>query len=250
MKILLKKKYILSFFLYGLNLFFCYLISGICGEVFDDGVPVLKAIGTVFRTPFSNHFNDFTPILLLIGFIMSETIWVFQYLKPEFKFRNIFKNNMSVENGDSDSATNMEQVHNSSNTTKEVADEPVHAESVEPKSFSDSEDIDLSKFGFVVPDDVTEVQKEKVESGTDKREEDIAEPEKIFSADETVEDELLSFSSDIFWDLNGDYTPEQIKEMVILKRYIKNLSAEMLRKTFSPSLSAEEIREYIELFYG
>ena len=48
MKILLKKKYILSFFLYGLNLFFCYLISGICGEVFDDGVPVSPIILLIY----------------------------------------------------------------------------------------------------------------------------------------------------------------------------------------------------------
>jgi hypothetical protein len=119
---------------------------------------------------------------------------------------------------------------------------------VRDQRMTTAKDIDITKFGFVIPEDVEESFSRRIDE-QDMYAELTPEADNMDSQD-GVDDEIASFSGDVFWELSGDYAPDQIREMVQLKRYIKNLDAVILRQTFKPSLSAEDIREYIELFYG
>ena len=242
---IIKKKYVVSFLLCGLCLFLGYLIAGALGETMNDGVPFGTAVLSVFASPLANHFNDFTPVILLLGFILYESVWFFVYFRTSY---------LKV---------------NKEEPEKQNEEKPV-SEAFEPKSESVTEDkntpvadIDISDFGFVVPDDIMRAtgnvvidsvtDKEKKDDIDDNLESDYSMPKtkniRNNDADE-LPDEILSFSSDVFWELNGEYTTEQIREMVKLKKYITDIDAAALKKTFKTSLSADEIREYIELFYG
>lgn len=234
---LLKKRYIISFLLFGLILFICYLMAGILGECFNAGVPPAQAAGSVLTTPFSNHFNDFTPVLLLFGIIIFEFGW---FLKNTSGVPNEGKPDIAKEDKKEAAVPNYGE--------EPDLDDDEEVPSNTASSVSSSKDIDITKFGFVIPDDVAEVPPENTDK--EEKDKDAGYSELPDTDEEELSEDLLSFSSDIFWVLNGDYTPEQIREMVRLKRYIKNLDAAVLRRTFKPTLSAAEIREYIELFYG
>ncbi|MBQ6133039.1 MAG: hypothetical protein IJI65_02690 [Lachnospiraceae bacterium] len=247
---LFKKQYIISFLLCGLILFLCYLLSGVLGEVLNDGVPVGNALISVLSTPFSDHFNDFTPILLLLGFVVFEFFWFY------FKFRPGFLGRKKTE--DENLKEDSKGVEKVETVKKEKAASPIHDSRVVQEDMavgsddadneSSAKNIDITKFGFVIPDDVKEISSPDNETDKALSEQDSSGEDE--SQIEEISDDIISLSSDIVWDLNGDYSMDQIKEMIQLKRYMKYLDAETLRKTFKPSLSAEDIREYIELFYG
>ena len=236
---LFKKKYILSFLACGLILFVCYLIAGIFGECFGLGVPAGTAVLSVITTPFSNHFNDFTPLLLIIGFVAFEFLWFLRYLKPELFERN-------KDKPSSGEAAPVKEVGKPLEPEPNYGAEPdIPSDSVPESPEHSSKDIDITEFGFVIPDDVVEMPSKD----TDKEEKDIGLDTEPAAEEDDLSGEVLSFSSDVFWDLSGDYSPEQIREMVKLKKYMKNLDGDILRRTFKPTLSPDEIREYIELFY-
>lgn len=64
------------------------------------------------------------------------------------------------------------------------------------------------------------------------------------------EEDKTSISEDLFMELNGTYSMEQIAEMMKISKYIETVSAALLVKMFKPNMTAEEIRSYIEMFYG
>ena len=64
-----------------------------------------------------------------------------------------------------------------------------------------------------------------------------------------TEERELFFSDEIVTDLLEDYDLSQIKSMLALKAYINIEDAGLLRRMFKPTMSAEEISNYIKMFY-
>ena len=73
----------------------------------------------------------------------------------------------------------------------------------------------------------------------------IYEESAIFIPDEKE----ATFSNDIVMELLGEYDMEQIMAMLNLSSYMENVTADILRKMFNPSMSSEDIKSYIEMFY-
>ena len=227
-----KKRYIISFLICGLILFISYLLSGVLGECLDVGIPPGKAIASVLSSPFADHFNDFTPVLMVLGFVLFEAGWLLVYFKI-----NVFKSNKDPAAMQSN--ISKEKKNQNVISVENTVDEKTNTDN---QPIIENKDIDISAFGFVVPEEVAKLSKETAENSVDESDAvDLA---------QDMDDEMLSFSSDIFWDLNGEYSVEQIREMAQLKKYMKNIDAAMLRKTFKSALSAAEIKEYIDLFFG
>ena len=244
------KKYILSFLICGVVLFICYLIAGVLGEVFNENASVTDALETVFTSPFSNHFNDFTPIMLILGFIVFEIGWFFKYIRPSIVGNgNKVETKIVSENGIKYKQINIttpETTDNSSN----MSSEGISGNNTEsfPVPGPEKKAVDAASFGFVISDDILNGT-EKEESSFEE-ESDIKEVSTVKENDDYNDELSDSFSSDVFWELNGEYSPEQIKEMLQLKKYIKTLDVNTLRETFKPTLQPFEIKEYIELFYN
>lgn len=103
---------------------------------------------------------------------------------------------------------------------------------------------------------------DKEKSKTDKKEEQYtmdrdfvaSEDSKKSSKDSDNNDEMdekLSFGSEIMDEMLGDhYTLEQMVAMISIKKYMKDVTADVLKRMFPPEMSAEEISSYIEIFYG
>ena len=64
-----------------------------------------------------------------------------------------------------------------------------------------------------------------------------------------TEERELFFSDEIVTDLLEDYDLSQIKSMLALKAHINIEDAGLLRRMFKPTMSAEEISNYIKMFY-
>ena len=64
-----------------------------------------------------------------------------------------------------------------------------------------------------------------------------------------TEERELFFNDEIVTDLLEDYDLSQIKSMLALKAHINIEDAGLLRRMFKPTMSAEEISNYIKMFY-
>lgn len=68
---------------------------------------------------------------------------------------------------------------------------------------------------------------------------------------ETSVDDDVSMDEKLFSELfSCNYSFEQISEMMKLGRYMENLTCETLMKMFSVEKTPDEIRQYIDMFYG
>lgn len=259
-----KKKYIISFIICGVILFICYLVAGIMGEVFNENNSFENAFTTVLSTPFANHFNDFTPIMIILGIVLFEIGWFFLYIKPP-----IPDNKEKVETKTiSESDIKYKQINISSPSDNKKNVEMIIPEGISDINQEEKKEVNASSFGFVISEDILNASgkedstvKEKEESKAissdfsvplpdDIAAKDIQQELKVDNNESENNAEYNAFSSDVFWELNGEYSPEQIKEMLQLKKYIKDLDVSTLKQTFKASLEPSEIREYIELFYS
>lgn len=174
-----------------------YLISGAFPSAIDpEGKPVGFAIKLldVLAHPFQTHYNRYTPIVMLLSFVVFELLFFLLMVMVKGK------------------------------TETEEKKEPV-VDSVLKKE----KDIEVTKSLEL---EETFVEKE--------------EP----SGNREVEEQVASISEDLFMDLSGKYSIDQITEMMKISKYIGRIDATLLTKMFRPSMSADEIQSYIKMFYG
>ena len=64
-----------------------YLIAAVIGYVQDNSSDVLTGISMVLSKPFARYFNKYTPITMILGFIVFEGIFflIFKYCKKKKK---------------------------------------------------------------------------------------------------------------------------------------------------------------------
>lgn len=197
-------------------IFFGYLLSGIIGAVLDENIDFLTAFCLVVGNPFDNYFNNITPVTMILGFIIYEGIY-FLILMHRKGNGEVAEDLFAPDIIDIADKSGLDNVNENEIFNGVVSEE-----------ISDTVD-QQSSLGYVSPGEIdNEVNEEPVK---------------------VTEERELFFSDEIVTDLLEDYDLSQIKSMLALKAHINIEDAGLLRRMFKPTMSAEEISNYIKMFY-
>lgn len=162
----------------------------------------------VLNNPFANYFNNYTPIGMILAFIIVELLFGIRFISK-----------MVVSS----------------------VPEPAEQDSnkMEKASLTDTEILtEKSKIPFV-----EQAEKEPDKTEQPKKEKKIPEKED--------EQEEIFLKEDLFLKLfNSGYSMNQINAMMELTTYIPNIDEAQMMKMIAPSMSEQEIRGYIEMFFG
>ena len=197
-------------------IFFGYLLSGIIGAVLDENIDFLTAFCLVVRNPFDNYFNNITPVTMILGFIIYEGIY-FLILMHRKGNGEVAEDLFAPDIIDIADRSGLDNVNENEIFNGVVSEE-----------ISDTVD-QQSSLGYVSPGEIDNEVNEEPVTVTEERE--------------------LFFSDEIVTDLLEDYDLSQIKSMLALKAHINIEDAGLLRRMFKPTMSAEEISNYIKMFY-
>lgn len=197
-------------------IFFGYLLSGIIGAVLDENIDFLTAFCLVVGNPFDNYFNNITPVTMILGFIIYEGIY-FLILMHRKGNGEVAEDLFAPDIIDIADKSGLDNVNENEIFNGVVSEE-----------ISDTVD-QQSSLGYVSPGEIDNEVNEKPVTVTEERE--------------------LFFSDEIVTDLLEDYDLSQIKSMLALKAHINIEDAGLLRRMFKPTMSAEEISNYIKMFY-
>lgn len=197
-------------------IFFGYLLSGIIGAVLDENIDFLTAFCLVVGNPFDNYFNNITPVTMILGFIIYEGIYflILMHRKGNGEVAEDLFGPDIIDIADKSGLDNVNE--------NEIFNGVVSEE------ISDTVD-QQSSLGYVSPGEIDNEVNEEAVTVTEERE--------------------LFFSDEIVTDLLEDYDLSQIKSMLALKAHINIEDAGLLRRMFKPTMSAEEISNYIKMFY-
>lgn len=197
-------------------IFFGYLLSGIIGAVLDENIDFLTAFCLVVGNPFDNYFNNITPVTMILGFIIYEGIY-FLILMHRKGNGEVAEDLFAQDIIDIADKSGLDNVNENEIFNGVVSEE-----------ISDTVD-QQSSLGYVSPGEIDNEVNEEPVTVTEERE--------------------LFFSDEIVTDLLEDYDLSQIKSMLALKAHINIEDAGLLRRMFKPTMSAEEISNYIKMFY-
>lgn len=197
-------------------IFFGYLLSGIIGAVLDENIDFLTAFCLVVGNPFDNYFNNITPVTMILGFIIYEGIY-FLILMHQKGNGEVAEDLFAPDIIDIADKSGLDNVNENEIFNGVVSEE-----------ISDTVD-QQSSLGYVSPGEIDNEVNEEPVTVTEERE--------------------LFFSDEIVTDLLEDYDLSQIKSMLALKAHINIEDAGLLRRMFKPTMSAEEISNYIKMFY-
>lgn len=197
-------------------IFFGYLLSGIIGAVLDENIDFLTAFCLVVGNPFDNYFNNITPVTMILGFIIYEGIY-FLILMHRKGNGEVAEDLFAPDIIDIADKSGLDNVNENEIFNGVVSEE-----------ISDTVD-QQSSLGYVSPGKIDNEVNEEPVTVTEERE--------------------LFFSDEIVTDLLEDYDLSQIKSMLALKAHINIEDAGLLRRMFKPTMSAEEISNYIKMFY-
>lgn len=196
---------------------FTYWLMGAVPEM-EEGIGYFTRLANVLQDPFANYFNNYTPIGLILAFIMTELI-----------FGIIFISKMIMNPEPVQTESNDEDIAEWS-TLKPVVSEEKEIEFVD---LQQEEETDINKT-------LQELSK------IDKREKGV-----IDKGKKDDEESEVFLQEDMFLKLfNFGYTMPQINAMMELTTYISDIDVQQLTKMFSPSMDEDEIRGYIETFFG
>lgn len=171
----------------------------------DDEVRYFTRLLHVFQNPFAYYFNEYTPIGMIVTFIVTELLFGVTFVSKII--------------------AKPSQIPIEEDTDKSVA----------------TDENEKSVIKFVEKQDVTvDEVKEKEKKGKNAAEKD----------DKDDENEIF-LREDLFLKLfNFGYTMSQINAMMELTTYIPDIDVKQLAKMFKPSMNEDEIRGYIENFFG
>ena len=210
-----------------------YLIAAVIGYVQDNSSDLLTGISMILSKPFARYFNKYTPITMILGFIVFEGIFflIFKYCKKiKYNERKVLADSDIIAAAEKSFENNVQKnvFENNNDLFNEVA-------------LSDNNDLDTDteKTTYVSP---------KISEETVSVNSVSASTEKDNISDKIVENEM-SLSDEIVTELLNDYDLLQIKAMLALKAHIDYVDVFLLKRMFKPTMSADEIAEYIKIFY-
>lgn len=204
----------------AISILVAYWVAGAIpdnGEGLGFGIRFVEII----QLPFEDYFNDYSPIAMVLAFIINEIIFGIIYIS-KFSFKN------NAEEGD-DVDVFQEDVPRRPRINQEI-----EKDYTEEKSTTKSQEFEWSE-----PD---EEYWKKLAEKDDKSKKNI---------DEDKEEKEFVMDDGIFLKMfNAGYDMNQITAMMELTQYIPKIDDIQLKKMFKPNMSSDEIREYIEVFYG
>lgn len=204
-----------------------YWLAAAIGFMKQESLPFDRAINKVFLDPFAPYVNEYTPVIILMAFILFQTIF-FLYL---LLVRKGTSKKRQFEEREADNPENSDNADYLFGSV--ISDDKKTAE------IGNDEPEEQDAMGFVLPEEVLFERPE--------------EPATEVMEFETVESENQEelFSSEVVLELLSlQYDMDQILEMKKITKYIDNLKLSVLKRMFKPSMPADDIREYIEMFYG
>lgn len=217
-----------------------YWISAIIGFIQQADISIADALLKVISKPFGNYFNNYSPILMLLGVVLAEfSLFLYLYLN---------KNNSNKVSDSEDETVNEipvlprtdEEAENVSFLSKVMRDEEERTKTIDEK-------VDVvSDFNVVLPDDE--------DLGENKQsiqiEKEGATIENEFVIEFPQERKAVEIDNKLFAELATEYEVDQICAMLKITEYMEGVSAGMLKKMFAPTMPADEIQQYIKIFYG
>ena len=202
-----------------------YWISAIIGLMIDNSVDLLTGFCMVLNKPFNKYFNDFTPVGIVLGFIIAEALFFFLIVKKG-KSEDILN--------EDEYAPDIIDIANKAGLD--------YGDAKKPSQVNDKELFSkISSMNTIEVGDIDYIQPESASEVTDKENE--------IQEDVQKEQEELSFDDAIVTDLLNDYDLSQIAAMLQIKKYIEINDVILLRKMFKPYMAASDITSYIEMFY-
>ena len=106
-----------------------------------------------------------------------------------------------------------------------------------------------NKSQALVNSDDIDITNKSFEKSVEQKETEPSKSVTVKNDKDTDKTEELSFSDDTVTELLNDYDLSQIKAMLALKAYIDSVDVSLLKRMFKPTMSAEEITNYIKIFY-
>ena len=203
-----------------------YWSAAAIGIAQTDNVGFLRAFNQVLNKPFEAYYNNYTPILTVLGFILAEFLFYLflLYLKQQ------------GDASDASSAVIQMDLTQPEKKVAELFEVSFDEDEVESINSDNSTTMELFEDDIIFSDnaDVTDIMNE-----VELKDNILINKEKN-----------ISFSSDEMTILMQKYDIAQITEMKRLSTYMEGVSVNLLMKTFHPSMSAKEIKECIDIFYG
>lgn len=205
-----------------------YLIAAMIDYVQEYSTDALTGAYVILSKPFDKYFNQFTPITMILGFIIFECIFFLMVIRK----RRLQEDNGNVlVNPEVIDVAEKSFDKNIFDNSDRVFDEMLQE--------SDNTEPELDRSGYVSPDFEAKIDLQRL---VPKSEESDMEPDKI-------DPEQISFNDEVVTELLNEYDLSQIRAMVALKKYISDCDVSLLRRMFRPTMSAEEISDYIRIFY-
>lgn len=205
-----------------------YLIAAMIDYVQEYSTDALTGAYVILSKPFDKYFNQFTPITMILGFIIFECIFFLMVIRK----RRLQEDNGNVlVNPEVIDVAEKSFDKNIFDNSDRVFDEMLQE--------SDNTEPELDRSGYVSPDFEAKIDLQRL---VPKSEESDMEPDKI-------DPEQISFNDEVVTELLNEYDLSQIRAMVALKKYISDCDVSLLRRMFRPTMSAEEISDYIRTFY-
>ncbi len=204
-----------------------YFLAAASGVAQETGSNYTDALNIVLADPFTLRFNDYSPVYMLLAAVIFESCFAVYLMfgKKETEFK--------TEDYKPDIIDLVDLNEDEFNKKKEpVADEDLFSKFIKKTGESSSEE--KKERPYV-----------KANSGKDTRDVELDSSQAV-----SEEEEKLSFGSEIMDEMLGDhYEVDQLLAMLKIKKYIKDVDADLLKRMFRVDMTPEEIDSYITLFY-
>lgn len=208
-----------------------YIIAAVIGYVQDNSTDALTGVCVILKSPFSSYFNRYTPITMILGFIAFEGIFFL------FVIRGRKKDNEGEVLVDPEVIDLAEKsFEKDKDNDRNVLTSDKMFEGVQSYSRDERE---LNEALYISPEEAERT--------------DFPDRQSVAMESNNKGDSqgmgAVSFSDEVVTDLLNDYDLAQIKAMLPLKEHISAVNATLLRRMFKPTMSADEISDYIKIFY-
>lgn len=226
-------------------IYFGYLLAGAVGVGEIEGIGFSNGIFAVLSNPFKGYFNDYTPIFMILGFILFECVFAI-FLFSRKKEEPVNMDEYKPDILDLVDLDNMLDLVDKVEDESADEDRRISEKKKRRNLPSDSEIFNrpAKRSSNVAEDNTSDRAFVSMADTTDKKEEEDKKPA------DNLPDPSLSFGSEIMEEMLGDhYELDQLLAMLSIKKYMSDVTADVLKRMFSPDMTPEEITSYIQLFY-
>jgi hypothetical protein len=239
-----KRKLKICFLLVGIFGSFLFIVVGywIAAAIGisqqEAEIGFFSSLNRVLGNPFAKYRNNYTPIVMMLAFIIFETfyfLFLVQYRKNE---RKAELESFGEPEKPGEKMPEPEHGQKDNDWFKSIVTSEREEKIPSPSDLMDG-------FGIVLEDGISGTSKDvpqnaESEAQEDSENEEREQPEEQFS---------MEFDAPLTMELMECYDSDQITAMLRLNEHIHNLTGDTLKRMFDPGMSASEISEYISIFY-